>query len=272
MILFSNSKINLGLFVKEKRQDGYHNIETVFYPVDLCDALEIMPGKNKAASLTVSGNTIPSGVDQNLCMRAYHLIKNNFDIAGVDMHLLKKIPIGTGLGGGSANAAFTLIALNNIFKLNLNEHQLSDLARELGSDCAFFIKNTPCFAHGKGDILEPIDLALNPYFMVIVIPDINVSTAMAYQKTVSHKNRESIRNIIQLPIENWRFELYNDFEYPIFELYPQIAGIKERLYKLGAVYASMSGTGSAVYGIFKDKVCLKKNFKKHFVWQGVCKI
>ncbi len=270
MVLFPNAKINLGLFVKEKRSDNYHNIETVFYPIGLCDALEIVPA-SKETSLRVSGINVLSETKDNLCMKAYNLLKKNFDSVGpVSMHLFKKIPVGSGLGSGSSDAVHTLKILNTLFQLNLPDKTLYNMARELGSDCAFFVENKPLFAFEKGDVFGPVDLSLKGLYMVVVIPPVIVNTAMAYSKVVTYKNRESLKNIIALPIDSWQDELYNDFEFPIFEMYPGINKIKEKLYKAGAIYASMSGSGSAVYGIFENKIETNKKFNESIVWQGPC--
>lgn len=272
MIIFPNSKINLGLFVKEKRPDSYHNIETVFYPIAFCDVLEIVRA-SKDTSLHVSGLDVHSDAKDNLCMKAYKLLKENFDSVGpVAIHLLKNIPIGSGLGGGSSNAVHTLKILNNLFDLQLSNDTLTDMARELGSDCAFFVENKPLLAYEKGDVFEDVSLSLKGYYIVVVVPPVSVHTAMAYSKVGTQKNRESLKNIMALPIESWQDELYNDFEYPIFEMYPDIRKVKEKLYKAGAVYASMSGSGSAVYGIFIDKPEIGKKFNKSLVWQGKCSV
>ncbi|MDD3877132.1 MAG: 4-(cytidine 5'-diphospho)-2-C-methyl-D-erythritol kinase [Bacteroidales bacterium] len=271
MVLFPHCKINLGLFVLEKRADNFHNIETVFYPVDLCDALEIVPEKTKTV-FNISGIKVPSALEDNLCMKAYHMIDDKYNVGPINMHLLKNIPIGSGLGGGSSDAVFTIKLLNSLFNLKITHSEMQEMSRQLGSDCAFFLEDKPMFALEKGDVFKPISLTLKGLFLVIVVPDINVNTAMAYSKIKVYKNRESISNIIQLPIENWKFELYNDFEFPIFEMFPQIENIKSKLYKLGALYASMSGSGSAVYGIFKEKVCLENKFKDCVVWKGECRV
>jgi len=271
MITFPNAKINLGLFVNEKRPDNYHNIETVFYPIMLSDALEVLPSKGQTR-LNVTGIDIPSDNKDNLCIKAFNYMKAHYKIGELDIHLLKKIPIGSGLGGGSSDAAYTIKSISKLFNLNLSKDAMCKIASTLGSDCAFFIENKPLYAYKKGDMFESVELSLKGFYLVVVVPQLHVNTAMAYSKVKTQRNRENLKNIIALPIENWQFELYNDFEFPIFDLFPEIKTIKERLYKLGAVYASMSGSGSAVYGIFKQKVCIDNKFKNCFVWQEACSV
>ena len=270
MILFPNCKINLGLFVTEKRADGFHNLETIFYPIGLCDALEIVRTDNDF-EFTVSGINIPSSIENNICVKAYNLVKEKYKIGNVKMHLLKKIPVGSGLGGGSSDAVCTLKILNTLFELNMTSDELYTFARQLGSDCSFFVDNKPKLAFEKGDKFETIDISFSGLHLVVIVPPLAVSTAEAYKMVKTFSNRESLSNIIKLPLQDWKFELYNDFEYTIFNKYPQIASIKEKLYKNGAVYASMSGSGSAIYGIFNEKPVLGK-FKDCYVWEQECEI
>lgn len=262
MISFPNCKINIGLNVVEKRKDGFHNIETVFYPVSWCDALEIIPSKKLAFSS--SGIKIPNDKKGNLCLRAYHLLAKDFKIPKVKIHLHKNIPIGAGLGGGSSDAAFTLKMLNEMFELKLKEKQLLNYASRLGSDCAFFILNRPVFAKGKGDELEEISLDLTKYKIVIVYPKINISTAEAYSGIIPKKSKTSLNEIIEnKPIHQWKNFVCNDFEENIFKKSSRIARIKKQLEQAGAVYASMSGSGSGVYGIF-EKLKERKSITKVF--------
>jgi 4-diphosphocytidyl-2-C-methyl-D-erythritol kinase len=250
MIVFPNAKINIGLNVVERRPDGFHNIESIFYPVkELFDVLEVV--ESNELKFTSSGIAIPGNHDDNLCLKAYRLIKADFDVASVHIHLHKVIPIGAGLGGGSADAAFTLKALNELFKLQLTDEQLINYARKLGSDCAFFIKNSPVYAFGKGDEFEPIALDLSNYNIKIEYPNIHIGTAEAYAGVNPKKSVTSLKEAIYLPISEWRNALKNDFEDSIFPNHPQIRSVKEKFYTEGALYASMTGSGSAVFGVFE---------------------
>lgn len=249
MITFPNAKINIGLNVVEKRPDGYHNLETIFYPVKLSDALEIV----KASKTEFSASGIPIGGDyeNNLVMKAYRLLQADFDLSPVKIHLHKIIPFGAGLGGGSADAAFTLKLLNQLFSLGLDRATLESYATKLGADCPFFIQNKPAFAHGIGDKLEELKIDLSDYEIAIVKPGFSVSTPEAYKNIQPKKSGFDLRTIASLPVENWKQLIQNDFEVSVFPLYPEIAEIKQKLYEAGAVYASMSGSGSAVFGIFR---------------------
>jgi 4-diphosphocytidyl-2-C-methyl-D-erythritol kinase len=250
MIVFPNAKINIGLNVVEKRPDGFHNIESVFYPVmELFDVLEVIVSDE--LKFTSSGIPIPGNNQDNLCLKAYRFIKADFDVAPVHIHLHKVIPIGAGLGGGSADAAFALKALNELFKLQLTDEQLINYARKLGSDCAFFIKNQPVYAFGKGDEFEPITLDLSKFDIKIEYPNIHVGTAEAYAGVKPRKSVTSVKEAIQSPISEWKNKLKNDFEDSIFPNHPKIKALKERFYSEGALYASMTGSGSAVFGVFE---------------------
>ena len=276
MVLFPNCKINLGLNIIRKRSDGFHDIETVFYPIRLHDALEIIPTEknlqssppdrvSRAGILNIqyshSGLSIDSDESNNLCIKAFELLKKDFPrVASVKMHLHKTIPIGGGLGGGSSDAAFTLKMLDQKFNLGLTTKKLLDYALQLGSDGPFFIINKPCFASGRGEFLEPVKLNLSAFKFVIVNPQIHVSTARAFSQTTLSLPLKPIKEIIQQPVETWRADLKNDFEEIIFKQYPEIKTIKEKLYEAGAVYSSMSGSGSTVYGIFKIEKEVKLNF------------
>jgi 4-diphosphocytidyl-2-C-methyl-D-erythritol kinase len=260
MIVFPNCKINLGLQILNNREDGYHNLETVFYPVQLCDALEVVRAASQHPSSAISfqstGLPIDIAAQNNLCIKAYELIKKDFlSLPPVQMRLHKTIPMGAGLGGGSSDAAFTLKLLNEKFKLRISQTQLIKYALQLGSDCPFFIINKPCYATGRGEILEPVDLDLSAYKFAIVNPGIHIKTSWAFnQLQLQKSNRLDLKNIIQQPISTWKDELKNDFEEPVFKQYPEIENIKQMLYKAGAVYASMTGSGSTVFGIFnKDQ-------------------
>ena len=258
MVLFPNCKINLGLHVAGKRADGYHDLETVFYPVPLKDAAEITttaPRKDHPEfDLTLTGTQIPGELSNNLCTKAWQLIKNDFpDIPAVRMHLHKAIPIGGGLGGGSSDGAFTLILLNEELKLNLSTEKLLAYALKLGSDCPFFILNKPCYATGRGEDMEEINVPLNGYHFVIIDPAIHISTAEAFRDITISKNQfSSVREIVTQSPDTWEGNLVNQFEEPVFKKHPQLQAIKQKLYDSGATYASMTGTGSCIYGIFHN--------------------
>ncbi|MDQ2862096.1 MAG: 4-(cytidine 5'-diphospho)-2-C-methyl-D-erythritol kinase [Bacteroidota bacterium] len=251
MVTFPNCKINLGLNILKKREDGFHDLETFFLPVALCDALEILPS-NKKTTITVTG--IPAGkAEDNLCLKAFYLLKKDYALLPeVQIHLHKIIPIGAGLGGGSADAAFTLQLLNKKFELNIAEDKIFDYALELGSDCPFFLINKPAYATGRGEQFEHINLSLSGYKIALVNAGIHVSTADAFKNIKPGIPIEGIKDIIQQPIETWKEALKNDFEKYVFEKFPQVKKIKEDLYNAGAAYASMSGSGSTVFGIFKN--------------------
>ena len=250
MLCFPNAKINLGLNVVSKRPDGYHNIETVFVPIDLCDALEIVPTDDKKVTFTPFGTDVGGDAENNLVVKAYRLLDKYYDLPGAELFLHKQIPFGAGLGGGSSDAAFALKMLNELFKLGCSETRLEEIASELGADCAFFVRNKPVFASGTGNRFESIVFSLTDYFLVLVKPDIFVSTPKAYAMIKPSLPKKSLKDIIQQPIESWKNEMINDFETPVFSEYPSIKEIKNKLYETGAVYASMSGSGSSVFGIF----------------------
>jgi len=274
MLFFPNAKINIGLNITEKRPDGFHNIETVFYPIGLCDILEFTeikdPSKGIASNLISSGIYIGNNKNENLCIKAYYLFKNDFNLPKIDIHLHKKIPIGAGLGGGSSDSAFMLRKLNEYFQLNLSNQKLNSYADKLGSDCTFFIENKPVFAVEKGNKLKIVNLNLSDYYIMLVYPNIHINTSEAFSKINTIKPDSSLEKIVQEPIENWKNLIKNDFEPVIFKKHPIIEEIKNKLYSNGAIYASMSGSGSAVYGIFKD-IPKKNKFNNYFVWQGKLK-
>ncbi|TMI93578.1 MAG: 4-(cytidine 5'-diphospho)-2-C-methyl-D-erythritol kinase [Bacteroidetes bacterium] len=263
MILFPNCKINLGLNIVKKRDDGYHDIETVFFPVHLKDSLEII--EKEKFEFSTSGFSIEGEQDKNLCIKAYDLLKKDFpQLPAVQMHLHKAIPMGAGLGGGSADGAFTLKLLNKKFELSLSEKQLIKYSLQLGSDCPFFILNKPCFATGRGEILEQTVLDLSEYKFLVVHAPIHISTAWAFSTIKPLKSVKPIKQIIQQSISTWKAELINDFEKPVFTKYPEIKNIKDKLYDAGAIYASMSGSGSAVYGIFKKENNISISFANNY--------
>ena len=248
MIVYPNAKINLGLNVLRKREDGYHDISSIFYPVKECvDILEII--KSEEFEFTNSGIEIPDG--ENLCEKAWKLLDTDFGIGNVKIHLHKQIPIGAGLGGGSADASFTLKYLTELFDLNLNNKELEKYALRLGADCPFFIDNTPKLVEGIGEKMTSIDLDLSNYEIRLVNPDIHISTKESYSGIVPKTPVLSVEKIIELPIIEWKGKLKNDFEESIFEKHLQLEGIKDELYKQGSIYSSMSGSGSIVFGIFE---------------------
>jgi 4-diphosphocytidyl-2-C-methyl-D-erythritol kinase len=258
VLLFPNAKINIGLNVLYKRQDGYHELETIFYPVPLCDALEISPAQSPKFSS--SGISIPAG--KNLCQKAYDLLAQDFNLTPVHIHLHKNIPIGAGLGGGSADAAFTLLGLDKMFELGLSNKQLKQYALQLGADCPFFIDNKACLATGIGEELTPIDLDLSDYKLVLVKPNVSVSTAQAYAGVKPSNQGTALKDLIAQPMPEW--SLKNDFESSVFSAHPELQEIKQELIRKGAVYTSMSGSGSTIYAFFKEVP--KINFKKASVF------
>lgn len=270
MICFPTCKINLGLRITQKRADGFHALETVFFPISIKDALEIIIEPETSAApitFTSSGLAINGDPSDNLCFKAYGLLKKDYPtIPNIKMHLHKTIPMGAGLGGGSADGAFTLVALNQLLNLQIPEQALLDYALQLGSDCPFFIINTPAFATGRGEILKPINVNLNGYSIVIVNPGIAISTKLAFSLITPKVPDTNMEAIICEPVTSWKEKLINDFEQPIFNSFPELANIKETLYQKGAVYASMTGTGSTVYGIFPTSMMdtLSFNFPTHY--------
>ncbi|MEI7490458.1 MAG: 4-(cytidine 5'-diphospho)-2-C-methyl-D-erythritol kinase [Bacteroidota bacterium] len=266
MIVKSNCKINLGLNVVRKRADGYHDIETVFYPVGLCDSLEVKVSEDEQFRFSSTGLKIPGAAASNLCVQTYELMREHFNIPAVGIHLEKNIPMGSGLGGGSSNGAGTLLALNEIFGLKLSQEHLKAFASRLGSDCTFFIENKPAFAKGRGELLENLNLSLSGYYILLVIPHLHMSTAEAYSMMQPASPSKSLKEIAMMPVSQWKDVMHNDFEGPVFRKFPLIGKIKELLYEKGAVYASMSGSGSAVYGIFNEIPLVEALFPGCFVW------
>ncbi len=278
MIDFPNCKINLGLRILRKRKDGYHDLETIFYPLPFYDIIEVIaPGINLLEKKTIeqqrfffeftsSGIPVPGDVKDNLCIKALNLIRNDFPhLLAVQIQLHKVIPTGAGLGGGSADAAFTLVLLNKLFELHLSTEQLIGYALKLGSDCPFFILNNPALASGRGEILEPITLDLSTYKFILVNPGIHINTGEAFNEISPRLPALPIKDIISKPIHTWKNELINDFEKIVFRNHQEIEIIKNKLYEFGALYASMSGSGSTVYGIFEKKNLMRLNFPLHYM-------
>lgn len=270
MVSFPNAKINIGLRVVGKRPDGYHNIETAFYPVAWNDALEIIPAGSGYTQFNQSGMAVPGDEKDNLCLRAYQLLKNDFpSMPAVNIHLYKAIPVGAGLGGGSADASSMLKLLNSYFKLGIPEGRLIAYALDLGSDCPFFIKNTPCLATGRGEILSPVNLDLSAYKILLIYPGVHINTGWAFANIRIQSESASLAEYLTLPVREWQEHLNNDFEQPVFQEYPTLKKIKETLQVKGALYASLSGSGSAVYGIFEKNAEPSLDFPVHYLWKWV---
>ncbi|ASZ13052.1 4-(cytidine 5'-diphospho)-2-C-methyl-D-erythritol kinase [Chitinophaga pendula] len=251
MIVFPNCKINLGLHVTGKRADGFHELETVFYPLPITDALEVV--RADELLFEASGIPIAGPVNDNLCLRAWHLLKTDFPaLPPVSIHLHKYIPMGAGLGGGSADAAFMLQLLNDKFKLNIDTPRLRSYAAQLGSDCAFFINNQPSFATGRGEILTPCPVSLKGYGFLVIYPGIHVNTGWAFGQIIPQAPAFALSERILAPVNKWKDLITNDFEAPVFKAHPVLAQVKQRLYTLGAVYATMSGSGASMVGIFPE--------------------
>ncbi len=269
MICFPNAKINLGLNIVSKRTDGYHNLETIFYPIMIKDALEIIEIPNLENDVFIeSGIKTGTNADSNLVMKALKLIRSHYPkIPYVEIHLLKKIPFGAGIGGGSADAAFMLKLINSKYSLGASSKELAEMAAQLGADCPFFIYNKPMFASGIGEKLEEVNISFDNYYLILVKPEIFVSTKDAFSAIEPMKPATSLKDIIKRPIEEWKNLMVNDFEKSIFPKYPMIEHTKHKLYALGAVYASMTGSGSSVFAIFNKKTDLKHHFDGCFVWE-----
>lgn len=273
MITFPCAKINLGLNIVSKRPDGYHNLETVFYPIPLTDALEIKYMDEKFPSespcdLKITGNDVDCNEEDNLVIKAYQLLAADFQLPRVHAHLVKRIPTQAGLGGGSSDAAYMIRLLDERFRLNIGIPEMERYAAKLGADCAFFITADPSYAEGIGDVLMPADVpgaGLGGYYLAVVKPSVAVSTRDAYAAIVHKTPTKCCRDIVRQPIETWKDELVNDFEAPIFAMHPELAAIKQSLYDVGAVYAAMSGSGSALFGIFREQPTgLEKEFEGMF--------
>lgn len=266
MICFPNAKINLGLNIVSKREDGYHNLETVFYPINIQDALEIILSKSGEDSFIESGLKVDSSSDDNLVMKALRVMRESFSIPPLEVHLLKKIPFGAGIGGGSADASFMLRLLNDTFNLGATNEKMADMASKLGADCPFFIYNRPMFASGIGEKLEDIEVSLSEYKIVLVKPDVHIPTKDAFALIKPSQPEVSLKEIVKLSVEEWKYLIKNDFESSIFPKYPIIEQIKNQLYELGASYVSMSGSGSSVYALFKQPIDLNGCFDGCYVW------
>jgi 4-diphosphocytidyl-2-C-methyl-D-erythritol kinase len=268
MINFPNCKINLGLSITGKFPDGYHRIETLIVPLPLSDILETVPAADSKGSFSTTGLSIAGNAYDNLCYKAWKMLDDEFHIGQVEIHLHKIVPAGAGLGGGSSDAAFMLKMLNSIYNLGLDEKTLAGYAARLGMDCPFFVANKPAMATGRGEILDKFDLNLSGIHVAIVKPQIHISTAEAYAGIVPNEKQTPLAEILAKPISDWKNLLINDFEASVFRRYPQISEIKEQLYNAGAVYAAMSGSGSAVFGLFGKPAEITNLFPDFFVWEG----
>nr|MBC7611985.1 4-(cytidine 5'-diphospho)-2-C-methyl-D-erythritol kinase [Pseudopedobacter sp.] len=267
MITFPNAKINIGLNITSRRSDGFHNLETILYPVQIKDALEVIEAAEMG--FETSGIEIPGHANENLCLQAYDLLRKDFDLPNIKIHLHKQIPIGAGLGGGSADAAFFIKLINEKFQLSLDVEAMQNYCRKLGTDCAFFIENKPLFGFEKGDVFEEIPLDLSMYHLAVVMPLVHVSTREAYRGVKPQQPQQSLKELIQLPLEEWQGRINNDFEEHILKNHPQIRGVKAALLEAGALFALMSGSGAAVYGIFKEPVDLSYLEKDNLVFSGI---
>ncbi len=274
MLVFPKAKINLGLRITGCRPDGYHDIETLFYPVNLCDALELVsdPGKPGKDTLSVSGFEIPCMAEDNIVLMAVRRLREDFPVPYLRIHLHKNIPSGAGLGGGSSDAAFMLKAVNRTFSLGLSAPDLKNIAAGLGSDCPFFIDCLPSFASGRGEILTPAANILEDYYAVLVNPGIKISTREAYGNCSPSKPSTPLHTLVKHPANEWKEIIVNDFEKTVFPFHPEIKEIKQALYSSGAVYSSMSGSGSTVYGIFKEKPVIPVDLRRLVIHEGSLRI
>lgn len=283
MICYPNAKINLGLNVTSVRDDGYHNLETVFYPVPLCDTLSVSTAEEPVESckmqvsasdfaLYTGGIPMNCPAEKNLVVKALRFLENKYTLSRVHICLYKRIPGEAGLGGGSSDATFMMKAINQLFKLGISSEKMEQYVSEIGADCAFFVRNKPVFASGIGNVFSPVGLSLKNWNIVIVKPQESVSTKQAYSLVHPHKPERCAKDIVAEPVESWKDTLHNDFEEGIFAMYPQIGRVKQQLYDIGATYAAMSGSGSAVFGLFRkpqSENFLRSAFKENFIWQGV---
>ena len=269
MLFFSNTKINLGLKILGKRGDGYHDIQSVFYPVPFGDAIEFVPSKNGITSINNHGIQIPGESNENLILKAYHLLERDFELAPIEIHILKNVPTGSGIGGGSSDGAWMIKALNQYYGLDLSILHQEKYALELGSDCPFFIENKPKLVEGRGEILKPIELDLSGFFLVMIKPDIHISTGESYQNIdIPVVAQFDLSNLSNKNLNLWKQDVKNDFEPYAFKKYPVLEKVKNLMYNNDAVYASMSGTGSTVYGIFNEKPSDELLSHKELIWSG----
>ena len=275
MIVFPNCKINLGLRILRKRQDGYHDLETIFFPIPVSDILEIRisPQKDGEITFTQTGFPIAGATEENSCVKAYRLLKDRFPLLkSIDVHLHKNIPTGAGLGGGSADSVFMLQGLKELFQLSLSKDDLEAISLQLGSDCPFFLLNKPAIAESRGEILKELTLSLKGYQLLLINPGVPISTAVAFNGCKPDLKGRSLASIIQQPITTWKEDLKNQFEDTIFEQFPNLASIKTALYAEGAIYASMSGSGSTLYGIFPENTPRPDKMMQTYPWSRWVKL
>lgn len=270
MICFSPAKINIGLQILNKRKDGYHNIQSVMHPVGLCDILEIniLPTADKSFLFSQSGIRFEGDQEDNLCLQAMELFRKETQIPPVQMHLHKQIPVGAGLGGGSSNASTTLLGLNALADNPLSVKQLGELAAILGSDCPFFLDPQSMLMEGRGEILTPLFLSMEEIYLVLLFPEIHVSTLDAYAGVIPAIPPLQLKELIKEPLSRWEELIENDFEKSVFKRYPQLVSLKRELYSSGATYSSLSGSGSSLYGLFKERPSLPDGLQKHVIWEG----
>ena len=270
MILFSPAKINIGLQITERRKDGFHNLQSVMFPVGLCDILEIRISdeQEEGIRLDQSGIRLESGSVKNLCIEAFELLSKETSLPSVHVHVHKQIPVGAGLGGGSSNAASALRGLNSLSAEPVSEGKLHELATQLGSDCPFFLYNQPMMMEGRGEILRPVPLQLDQVFLVLLFPRIHVSTAEAYGEVIPMVPGKHLKELIAEPLSKWKHLITNDFEKSVFKKHPVLGTLKEALYDAGSLYASMSGSGSSLYGIFPEKPSLPESIEQFVIWKG----
>ena len=266
MIVFPNAKINIGLSITSRRADGFHNIETLMVPIKLADALELTPADDGQSDFTFSGIPLDGDIESNLCVKAFRLMQKRYKLPETKIHLHKVIPVGAGLGGGSSDAAFTLKLLNRLYMLKICNAELKEIAAGLGSDCPFFIENTPSLATGRGEVLKNVKLDLKKFSIMLVKPEVSVSTVWAYSQVKPNGNGLIKNGKIPSDPSHWNDLLTNDFEQPVFKAHPEIAAIKQNLLEMGADYAAMSGSGSAVYGLFDKLPDPDNRFDGMFVW------
>jgi len=270
MIYYSPAKINLGLQILERRNDGFHNLRSVMYPIPLCDIIEIsqFPDQDIPIRFSQSGIRIEDHPDQNLCVKAWRLMSSEHTLPPVAIHLHKQIPVGAGLGGGSSNASIVLTGLNTLVNSPVSPGRLSELAGQLGSDCPFFLQKLPMMMEGRGERLSRVNVSLNTYYLVLLFPEIHISTAEAYAAVSPAMPDLHLRQLIEGPMDHWNDQVLNEFEKSAFIRYPLLETLKLTLYKAGALYASMSGSGSSLYGIFKTQPVLPEEIRKHVIWEG----
>lgn len=273
MLTYPNAKINLGLNIISKREDGYHNLETVFYPIPIYDELEIkesLSPTKKPYNIYLCGQKVTEDVKDNLIVKVFLDLKQEFDLPSIDIYLNKNIPIGAGLGGGSSDAAFTIKAINQEFCLGLSQIEMEKRIAKYGADCAFFIRNKAVYATGIGDKLHNIEFSLSGKYIVLIKPSIFISTSEAYAGITPLPSNNNIIDSLKEEEDNWKYTIKNDFECRLFKMYPELAYIKQTLYDMGAFYASMSGSGSALYGLFNKKIKIEnKELKECFIFQAL---